>query len=181
MAPTPERTEQIAALYADHHETLRRAVHARSAGLSPSVVEDACAFAWLQLLTHEHIDVDPPHAGPLAWLTTTATREAWRMKRTERRATPLEHDVLDAAGVDRGHTGASAGDVAEQHLRLDLIEQIPERPRRFLLRLALGYSYDEIGAIEGACYTTVNKQIVRAKRLLREFEAEPRGGVGVEE
>jgi len=29
----------------------------------------------------------------------------------------------------------------------DLVAQIPQRPRRFLLRQALGYSYREIGAL----------------------------------
>jgi len=32
-------------------------------------------------------------------------------------------------------------------LALDLVAQIPERSRRFLLRLALGYSYHEISAL----------------------------------
>jgi DNA-directed RNA polymerase specialized sigma24 family protein len=41
----------------------------------------------------------------------------------------------------------AAHDVAAQQLSLQLVEQLPERPRRFLLRLALGYSYDEISAL----------------------------------
>jgi DNA-directed RNA polymerase specialized sigma24 family protein len=32
-----------------------------------------------------------------------------------------------------------------------------------LLRLAVGYSYDEIAAVERVSYTTTNKQITRAK------------------
>jgi len=55
-------------------------------------------------------------------------------------------------------------------MRMDLVKQIPERPRRFLLRLVLGYTYDEIGAAEGASYSTVNKQIARAKQLLRDLD-----------
>jgi DNA-directed RNA polymerase specialized sigma24 family protein len=39
-----------------------------------------------------------------------------------------------------------------------------------LLRRALGYSYREIAAAENASYTTTNKQIARAKRLLRKLE-----------
>jgi DNA-directed RNA polymerase specialized sigma24 family protein len=39
-----------------------------------------------------------------------------------------------------------------------------------LLRLAVGYSYDEIAAVERVSYTTTNKQITRAKRLLRELD-----------
>jgi DNA-directed RNA polymerase specialized sigma24 family protein len=39
-----------------------------------------------------------------------------------------------------------------------------------LLRLALGYSYDEIAAAEHASYSTTNKQIARATGLLRELD-----------
>ena len=56
--------------------------------------------------------------------------------------------------------------------RPDLAAQIPQRPRRFLLRLALGYSYREIASDEGVSLTTTNKQIARAKRLLRALDSD---------
>lgn len=49
--------------------------------------------------------------------------------------------------------------------------QIPERPRRFLLRLALGHSYHEIAAAESVSYRTTDRQITRAKRRLEEIAA----------
>jgi DNA-directed RNA polymerase specialized sigma24 family protein len=42
-----------------------------------------------------------------------------------------------------------------------------------LLRLSLGYSYTEIAITERVTATTTNKQIARAKRLLRALEALP--------
>ena len=52
MADTdPARLAQIADLYAKHSRQLQRLV-ARRAGASAQVVEDACSFAWMQLLTH---------------------------------------------------------------------------------------------------------------------------------
>jgi hypothetical protein len=46
-----------------------------------------------------------------------------------------------------------------------------ERSSRWsLLRLAVGYSYHEIAAAEDASYSTTNKQMARAKRLLRELD-----------
>ncbi len=63
-------------------------------------------------------------------------------------------------------------DVVLRRLRLDLVTQLPERPRRFLLRLALGYSYREIAIAEHASYSTTNKQIARAKRLLRALDSD---------
>ena len=41
-----------------------------------------------------------------------------------------------------------------------------------MLRLALGYSYREIARDEGVSLTTTNKQIVRAKRLLRALDSD---------
>jgi DNA-directed RNA polymerase specialized sigma24 family protein len=175
--PSTERLEEIAAMYANHDAQLRRLVHARGARhgkLNTTVVDDACSFAWTQLLTHDYVDLGPPRWGALAWLTTAAMREAWRLHGRDYLAAPEE---LETVRSEREHHAPAADDVAEQHMRLDLVKQIPERPRRFLLRLALGYSYDEIGEAEGASYTTVNKQIARAKRLLRELEhTEPAGG-----
>jgi DNA-directed RNA polymerase specialized sigma24 family protein len=71
----------------------------------------------------------------------------------------------------RRRSRARLPDVVSQHLRLQLVGQLPERPRRFLLRLALGYSYSEIAEAEGASYTTTNKQIAKAKRLLRALDS----------
>lgn len=45
------RNEQIAALHGEHAFELQRRV-ARRARADPPTIEDACAFAWLQLLTH---------------------------------------------------------------------------------------------------------------------------------
>jgi DNA-directed RNA polymerase specialized sigma24 family protein len=115
----------------------------------------------------------------LGWLTQTATREVWRLA-----ARQLRDGLLDPATIDgerrlRGPLGPGTDELADQHARLDLVAQIPQRPRRFLLRLALGYSYRDIAAHEDASMTTTNKQIARAKRLLRALdtpqEPAPRG------
>ena len=68
--------------------------------------------------------------------------------------------------------GPGPDELAVLRARRDLVAQIPQRPRRFLLRLALGYSYREIAADEGVSLTTTNKQIARAKRLLRALDSD---------
>jgi DNA-directed RNA polymerase specialized sigma24 family protein len=88
----------------------------------------------------------------------------------QRRATATALPEIDRCITERGSTAPASDELVAQRLRLDLITQIPERPRRFLLRLALGYSYAEIAAAEHASPTTTNKQIARAKRILRELE-----------
>lgn len=50
---------------------------------------------------------------------------------------------------------------------LALIDRLPERKRRILLLHALGYRYDEIGELTGDTVRTVDRQLARAKELLR--------------
>ncbi|MGI8730597.1 MAG: RNA polymerase sigma factor [Solirubrobacteraceae bacterium] len=140
----------------------------RRAHADDHTIEDACSFAWLQLLTHPAVDLGPEHARLLAWLTQTATREAWRLAAARARERPLDHAAIEHEQRTRGQLAPAADRLAPQHSRLALVADIPERPRRFVLRLALGYSYREIAAAERVSHTTTNKQIARAKRHLRE-------------
>jgi DNA-directed RNA polymerase specialized sigma24 family protein len=170
MPPSTQRRQQIAMMYAAHNGELQRLV-ARRGSPDHATVEDACAFAWTRLLTAEQVDLRPPRWHALGWLTTVAVREAWRLHAIDRRAGAFDPAMLDAISIGRERAVPDAHEVAAQHLRLDLVAQIPERPRRFLLRLALGYSYAEISAAEGVSHTTTNRQIARAKRILRDLDA----------
>jgi DNA-directed RNA polymerase specialized sigma24 family protein len=58
------------------HALRLRAVVSRSVRTSPVNVEDACAFAWLQLVRRR-----PPTVATFAWLRTTAIREAVKLHR----------------------------------------------------------------------------------------------------
>jgi len=172
MTPSTDRLEQIADMYAKHRNQLLHVVLKRGSH-NGAIAEDACSHAWMQLLTHDYVNVGPPRWGALAWLTQTAVREAWKLDNRERRShgfIPKDTDDLAQQAGASGHLLPGPDELTAQHMRLDLVKQIPERPRRFLLRLALGYTYNEIGAAEGASYSTVNKQIARAKRLLRDLE-----------
>jgi DNA-directed RNA polymerase specialized sigma24 family protein len=145
----------------------------RRVAAQPATAADACSYAWAQLLAAADIDLTVPW-GPLAWLTTTAVREAWHLNELEWLATPLSHDDLAAIAADDS-TGPNTDELADLHDRLDLIDQLPEPARRFLLRQAIGYSYDEIAAAEHATYTTTCRLIANARRKLREPER-ARGG-----
>lgn len=72
-----------AALFIEHHERLERAV-ARAVTAPHQVIEDACAFAWLQLLR-----TDPEREAIVAWLKVVAVREAIRLQ-THKPTEPLE-------------------------------------------------------------------------------------------
>jgi len=139
------RNEQIAAMHREHARQLERRVE-RRARASPETIEDACSFAWLQLLTHTCIDLDAPSWRALGWLTRTATREAWRLEDRRRRDGLLDHVALERDLRLGERAALGADEIVAQHERLALVAQIPERPRRFVLRLALGYGYREIAA-----------------------------------
>jgi len=167
------RNDQIAALHRTHAGELRPRVAWRSRA-DPQTVEDACSHAWLQLLTDPSVDLASPDWSVLGWLTLTATREARRLQSRRVREGPVDLSTIERERRLRGPLGPGADELADQHARLDLVAQIPDRPRRFLLQLALGYSYREIAAHEDASLTTTNKQIARAKRLLRALDSDDR-------
>ena len=167
---TTARFQRIAALHREEARHLERRV-ARQARADPLTIEDACSFAWLQLLTHTSVDLGPPSHGALGWLTMTATREAWRLEARRVRDELIDHRVIDQQRRLCELTAPSADELAAQHARLGLLAEIPERPRRFLMRQALGYSYREIAAHEVVSLTTTNKQIARGKRSLRTLAA----------
>ncbi len=171
--PKPSRDEQITAMYEAHSDRLHAFV-ARRARTDSHTIEDACAHAWTQLARRPDIDdLTLPAWGAVAWLTTTAVREAWRLAEHQQHLVAVkDDDTLGTLAAARGITTPAADTVAAQHVRLDLLAEIPERPRRFLLRLGLGYSYAEIAEAERVSYTTTNAQIAKAKRILRDLQAQ---------
>ena len=124
-------------------------------------VEDACAFAWEQLLRTQ-----PQRTDRLfGWLVTVAVREGWRLVRIERRETPASQQ-LDCVADRRFDP--------EQHMRaleaLQALTQLRPAERRLLCLLVAGCSYREIAALEQRRRNYVNKHLVRARRRLRERE-----------
>ena len=86
MPHSSERLQQIRALVARHDAELHRVVRRRGSR-RPEIVDDACTYAWLQLLAAEHVDLRPPLWSALAWLTTCAVRHA-RIEEAERELVP---------------------------------------------------------------------------------------------
>ena len=109
----------------------------------------------MQLLTYDYADLGPPRWGALAWLTQTAIRKAWELDNNERRAhgvVPDDTDDLAQQAAASGHLLPGADEFTEQHMRMDLVKQIPERPRRFLLpRARLHLRRDRPLIVSGGC------------------------------
>jgi len=123
-----------------------------------AVIEDACQAAWCQLLVHAG---GVNEARTLAWLATTATREARRMTRREMRELPIEI-ALDERSVEQ-----SPEVLAQHRQQLALVSLLPERQRRVLWMRMLGLSYDEIACRLECTPRTVERQLLRARDKVR--------------
>jgi DNA-directed RNA polymerase specialized sigma24 family protein len=78
-----ERLRRVSAMVSQHDAQLHRVVRRRGSP-SAEIVDDACAYAWIQLLAAEHVDLRPPLWEALAWLTSCAVRHARMLDAVQR-------------------------------------------------------------------------------------------------
>lgn len=165
---TDRRLGDEAELYRLHHERLVRVVR-RCVGGSHALIEDACSFAWTQLLCHQ------PERRPelFGWLCTVAIHEAYRLSGLERR-----DERLDVCVADRGGAALSRAELVED-LRaslerqldacaaLTLVAELCSRQRELFALQVAGLSYREIAAATGDSVRTVDRQLRRAHEHIR--------------
>ena len=154
-------------LYGLHHERLTHVV-ARCVDGSRALIEDACSFAWSQLLCHQ------PERRPelFGWLCTVAIREGWRLSRLERRDGRLDVEICGCDGPvamvesveDRR---ASLARQLEARAALVRVGELDPRKRRVLALQVAGFSHNEIAALTGDTLRTVERQIRRARARVR--------------
>jgi DNA-directed RNA polymerase specialized sigma24 family protein len=125
-----------------------------------AVIEDACQFAWCRLLHHRH---RVRRQTALAWLATTAVREALKLSKRGGRDLPLE--VL-SWGV-REPLAPGPEDLVDQLDQLRAVATLPVRQRRLMWLQGFGFSYGEMAGREGCTKRTVERQVLRAKRAIR--------------
>jgi RNA polymerase sigma factor (sigma-70 family) len=165
------RREQLARFYLAEHARLQRIV-ARE--VPAHAVEDACHTAWTVLLRRPDIPLD---GRGVAWLRKVAL--------TTGRRTAIRPREQPAGGFlpDPEHPGelpeppAPGGELADRaierlHHRAELAA-LPARQRRLLALHAIGLSYAEIAAREGCTPRTVERQLLRARRALRDADPQP--------
>jgi RNA polymerase sigma factor (sigma-70 family) len=161
--PEPVGSADIEQLFTALAPRLERIVRG-GAGVAEPVVEDACQFAWSRLVDLAH---SVRRDGALSWLATTAVHEAYRLERRSRAEEPMPDDEDT---VVRG-SAPSAHEVVELRERIASVGRLPERQRQVLWLRAAGYSYAEIGASTGDTRRTVERQLARATRRVRELDA----------
>jgi RNA polymerase sigma factor (sigma-70 family) len=157
-------TPEVEGLYRDHSAQLRRVVRF-SIRASEATVEDACQSAWARLVGHrERVQA----AAALAWVERTAVREAARLVSRERRTPSHDRLIEEDAGGEVGPRAPSVEAQVMHRLRLESIGELPLRQRRLLWLAGLGFEYSEMAAREGCTWRTVDRQLVRGRRALRE-------------
>lgn len=155
-APRPDAEKE---LFAQHARRLHAVVSA-TVRTSAANVDDACGFAWLQLVRHR-----PPAAVAFAWLRTTAVREALKLHRRTGRSIRL--DQVAEVAVDPILRPEAALELIAAGQQIQVARLRPREARILGLRAA-GYSRDEIAELTGESHRTVDRQLGRARRKLHD-------------
>jgi len=151
-AVAPLRGDE-ADLFDRHHQQLLRVV-ARDVRASPQLIEDGCAFAWLELVARQ-----PDRINPMGWLRVVAGREAVRLATYDRRMHAFGETVADPAVATELRF--------EVHAGLEALATLPPRQRDALTLRVSGHSHAEIGARLDMTARTVERQLGRARRAVR--------------
>lgn len=161
--PASPSTPDLAQLYAQHARQLERRVR-RGIRVPQPVVEDACQLAWSRLLRHrERVQRETV----LAWLAATARHEALRMWSREQREESLEKQ-LEAGDAGRlPQVSLGPDEMLELRQRLMELGGVSSRQKRLLWLQALGLDYAEMADHEGCTRRTVERQLMRARRVLK--------------
>jgi DNA-directed RNA polymerase specialized sigma24 family protein len=148
-----------AQLFELHARILRSRV-GRQVRTSHANIEDACAFAWMQMLNYQ-----PPRDRLIGWLRRTAVREAIKLDRRGRRWTELTEDP----GALRLVAGSLTDDCLELLAARDAIAaaQLRDREADLLALHAAGYSYAGTAKLRSITPRTAERQLLRARRKLR--------------
>lgn len=146
-------------LFAEQARRLHTVV-SRSVRTSAANVDDACGFVWLQLVRHR-----PPAAVAFAWLCTTAVREAVKLDLRSARVAGLDQLAEVAAAPIRRPESSLELIAAGEQVRAAGLR--PREARVLGLRVA-GYSRDEIAELTGESHRSIDRQLGRARRKLRD-------------
>jgi RNA polymerase sigma factor (sigma-70 family) len=165
--PTPE----LAVVFSALAPRLTRSVRGRVQG-PEEVIDDACQSAWTLFADHaDRLEGDRA----LAWLTTTAYREAFRITRREQRELSLDALAEALGGVAElpfPAPGADPHELLEQRERIDQLRALPRRQGRILWLRAAGHSYAELARSIGCTRRTIDRQLLRGRQRMRAMAAD---------
>jgi RNA polymerase sigma factor (sigma-70 family) len=165
-----EEVRRLAAeLHADKYRYLLNI--ARRNAVSEADAEEATQDAFTYFLA----DYDPAAgAHPLAWLTTTVKRRAWRLRdnaHLDRRVAALPESTHEEPTglIERRPTNSppTAERVVERDEAHRRLAELKPDERTGLVLKAAGYSYEEIGRRKSWTHTKTNRAITEGRAVLR--------------
>ncbi len=145
---------------------------ARAHGLNPEESRDVVQSTWLALVRGRD-DIREPRT-VLAWLTTTARRESWRVARSEGRSDPVEDEALEFFGEPTEAADATADRHLEGERLWRAVEALSERCRRLIRIIAFAERPDyahlsaELGIPVGSIGPTRGRCLSKLRELLGE-------------
>jgi RNA polymerase sigma factor (sigma-70 family) len=159
MSMSASRAGDQTALFAELHPKLARQVR-RLVRTGEENVQDACSFAFLQLLRYE-----PSRVSVFSWLLTVAVREAVKLDQRGRCEPPL---AVREGGVEL----EPVDERADPEIVLELLAAVAAaglsaRQARIVALHSAGYRYESISKLLGLSPRTVERQLLRARRKLR--------------
>ena len=123
----------VAELYGQLSKRLEQIVR-RDVRAPAPVIEDACQFAWVTLVSHRD---RVRRATTLPWLVKTAQHEAFKLVRRDGRDHSLEATLDTAGDAPLRLTAPDPAELAVAHDRLgQLAERIDDRLLHLILRAA---------------------------------------------
>lgn len=147
----------------------------RAYGLGREEAQDVVQSTWLALVRSRDAVKDPRTI--VAWLTTTARRESWRVVKAGGRSSPAEDEELERLGG----TETPAEAVAERNLEAErlwrAVAALSERCRRLVRVIAFSERPDysslstELGMPVGSIGPTRGRCLDKLRLLLAEGEA----------
>jgi RNA polymerase sigma factor (sigma-70 family) len=165
---TPPASKDIAELYRALSGRLEQLVR-RDVRAPDAVIEDACQFAWSRFVYHSD---RVHHEAAFSWLAKTAVREAFKLLRRADRCVSLDALVEHSGDRSLRSRAPEPDQLVASHEKLSLIRALPERQQRLLWLHSFGLSYVEMARYAACTPRTVERQLLRAKRRLREASLE---------
>lgn len=167
----PARRGDEAELFERHAERLLRVVR-RAIGGRRHVAEDACSFAWLQLLRTQ-----PERGSIFPWLCVVAINEARRLLKGQARQAEFDEEAAGYA-PSPGSKGTDLQLTLEVREALEHIAELSAQQIRIFSLHVAGFTYDEICEATGYSWTQVNRHMVRARSHVRARRDGPRPPAG---
>jgi RNA polymerase sigma factor (sigma-70 family) len=160
-----EGSGEVAELYCSVSKRLEEIVRIDVRRATDPLVEDACQFAWDRLVRNR---ARIRRETALAWLARTAIREARRLRGREERFLSLDAEFELAGDAVVAGEVPPVDEVTERRERIRAVGQLPERQQRVIWLHAVGLDYVEMAAQTGCTTRTVERQLERARRTLRQ-------------